>query len=57
MKVLFTHSYFLQFDKKQLELSKPYPPLATIQAAALLRRNNFEVQFHFPIVQKLRLVL
>ncbi|MGB0886677.1 MAG: B12-binding domain-containing radical SAM protein [Vicingaceae bacterium] len=44
MKVLFTHSYFLQFDKKQLELSKPYPPLATIQAAALLRRNNFEVQ-------------
>lgn len=44
MKVLFTHSYFLQFDEKQVELSKPYPPLATIQAAAYLRTHNFEVQ-------------
>jgi radical SAM superfamily enzyme YgiQ (UPF0313 family) len=43
MKVLFTHSYFTQFDNKQWELSKPYPPLGTIQAASYLRENNFEV--------------
>lgn len=43
MKVLFTHSYFLNFDPKQLELSKPYPPLGTILAAAYLREHEFEV--------------
>lgn len=43
MKVLFTHSYFLQFDEKQLKLSKPYPPLATIQVTAALREKGFEV--------------
>ena len=34
MKVLFTHSYFLQFDEKQRVQRKPYPPLATIQVAS-----------------------
>lgn len=43
MKVLFTHSYFLFFDKKQWETKKPYPPLGTIQAASYLRENGFEV--------------
>jgi len=43
MKVLFSHSYFLNFDKKQLELSKPYPPLATILAASYLREKGNEV--------------
>ena len=43
MKVLFTHSYFLRFDEKQFRQRKPYPPLATIQAAAYLRQNNIEV--------------
>jgi radical SAM superfamily enzyme YgiQ (UPF0313 family) len=45
MKVLFTHSYFLHFDAKQLELSKPYPPLATLLAASFIRENGFEVSF------------
>ncbi|GAB2545673.1 B12-binding domain-containing radical SAM protein [Rhodanobacter koreensis] len=31
------HSYFLSYDRKQWERGKPYPPLATIQIAALLR--------------------
>ena len=44
MKTLFTHSYFLRFDEKQWNQSKPYPPLATIQAAALLRENGHEVK-------------
>lgn len=43
MKVLFTHSYFLRFDEKQWKQRKPYPPLATIQAAAVLRENGHEV--------------
>ncbi len=46
MKVLVTHSYFLHFDKKQFELSKPYPPLATLLAASVLRKNGHEVIFH-----------
>lgn len=43
MKVLFSHSYFLQFDPKQVAHGKPYPPLGTILAASLLRENGYEV--------------
>ncbi|MFA6152631.1 MAG: radical SAM protein [Chitinophagaceae bacterium] len=45
-RILFTHSYFLQFDPKQWEQMQPYAPLGTIYAAALLRENNFEVGLH-----------
>lgn len=44
MRVLFTHSYFLRFDPKQWKQKQPYPPLATIQAAAFLRENNYTVE-------------
>ncbi|PXV55909.1 anaerobic magnesium-protoporphyrin IX monomethyl ester cyclase [Dyella jiangningensis] len=37
------HSYFLRFDRKQWERGKPYPPLATIHVAALLRRMGHRV--------------
>lgn len=43
MKILFSHSYFLQFDLKQVAHARPYPPLGTIWAAALLRENGHEV--------------
>ncbi len=43
MKILFSHSYFLQFDPKQVSHAQPYPPLGTIWAAALLRHHGFEV--------------
>lgn len=43
MKVLFSHSYFLQFDPKQVAHGQPYPPLGTVWAAALLRQHGFEV--------------
>jgi radical SAM superfamily enzyme YgiQ (UPF0313 family) len=46
MKVLITHSYFLQFDKKQLALSKPYPPLATLIVANVLRNLGNDVYLH-----------
>lgn len=42
-KVLFSHSYFLRFDPKQWKIQEPYPPLATIYAAALLRQEGYEV--------------
>jgi radical SAM superfamily enzyme YgiQ (UPF0313 family) len=43
MKILFTHSYFLKLDNKQYQGQTPYPPLATLYAAALLRQHNFDV--------------
>ena len=42
-KVLFSHSYFMRFDPKQWATGQPYPPLATIGAAALLRQEGFAV--------------
>ncbi|HET9820067.1 MAG TPA: radical SAM protein [Rhodanobacteraceae bacterium] len=43
LKIQVTHSYFLNYDPKQWERGKPYPPLATIQVAALLRRMGHGV--------------
>ena len=43
LKIQVTHSYFLKYDPKQWERGKPYPPLATIQVAALLRRLGHRV--------------
>ena len=45
LRILVAHSYFLKLDPKQLERAKPYPPLATLQAAALLRNAGHRVQF------------
>ncbi|SKC74231.1 B12-binding domain-containing radical SAM protein [Ohtaekwangia koreensis] len=42
-KILFTHSYFYKFDRKQWQFKQPYPPLATILAAAVMRESNFPV--------------
>jgi anaerobic magnesium-protoporphyrin IX monomethyl ester cyclase len=44
MSILVAHSYFLRFDHKQFERAKPYPPLATLQVAAMLRQSGHEVQ-------------
>jgi anaerobic magnesium-protoporphyrin IX monomethyl ester cyclase len=43
LSILVCHSYFLRFDQKQLERAKPYPPLATLQLASILRRAGHEV--------------
>jgi anaerobic magnesium-protoporphyrin IX monomethyl ester cyclase len=43
LSILVGHSYFLRFDRKQLERAKPYPPLATLQTAAALRRQGHRV--------------
>jgi len=43
LSILVCHSYFQRFDSKQVERRKPYPPLATLQCAALLRRAGHQV--------------
>ena len=40
LKIQVSHSYFLRYDPKQWERGKPYPPLATLQVAALLREHG-----------------
>ncbi len=42
-KILFSHSYFMRFDKKQWDLGQPYAPLGTLFAASLLRKNGYDV--------------
>jgi anaerobic magnesium-protoporphyrin IX monomethyl ester cyclase len=45
LSVLVCHSYFLRFDQKQVQRAKPYPPLATLQVASMLRSAGHEVSF------------
>jgi anaerobic magnesium-protoporphyrin IX monomethyl ester cyclase len=44
LSILVGHSYYLRFDPKQLERAKPYPPLATLQVAAMLRESGHTVR-------------
>ncbi|MET0578147.1 MAG: radical SAM protein [Ilumatobacteraceae bacterium] len=41
--VLLAHSYFLRLDPKQHAKMRPYPPLNTLHAAAVLRNRGLEV--------------
>jgi anaerobic magnesium-protoporphyrin IX monomethyl ester cyclase len=43
LSILVGHSYFLRLDPKQFQRAKPYPPLATLQVAAMLRQSGHEV--------------
>jgi anaerobic magnesium-protoporphyrin IX monomethyl ester cyclase len=43
LSILVGHSYFLRLDPKQFERAKPYPPLATLQVAAMLRQYGHSV--------------
>jgi anaerobic magnesium-protoporphyrin IX monomethyl ester cyclase len=43
LSILVCHSYFLRFDPKQVERGKPYPPLATLQVAGMLRQAGHRV--------------
>jgi radical SAM superfamily enzyme YgiQ (UPF0313 family) len=44
MKILLSSAYFLRLDPKQFRAQTPYPPLATLYAAAVLRKAGYEVQ-------------
>ena len=43
--VLLTHSYHLYYDRKQTRKMRPYPPLGTLYAAALLQHFGISVAF------------
>jgi anaerobic magnesium-protoporphyrin IX monomethyl ester cyclase len=43
--ILLAHSNFLSLDEKQQEKMRPYPPLSTLLAAALLRKHGHDVAF------------
>ena len=45
MLILLTHANHLYSDRKQVRKMQPYPPLQTLNAAALLRRDGHEVAF------------
>jgi anaerobic magnesium-protoporphyrin IX monomethyl ester cyclase len=45
-KVLITNSYFYRHDPKQWRFQQPYPPLGTLQAAAVVRKASFNTLFY-----------
>jgi anaerobic magnesium-protoporphyrin IX monomethyl ester cyclase len=45
LSILVCHSYYLRLDHKQVVRAKPYPPLATLQVVALLRKAGHQVSF------------
>lgn len=44
-EILLSNTYFLAFDPKQAEQMQPYPPLATLYAASILRRDGHQISF------------
>jgi radical SAM superfamily enzyme YgiQ (UPF0313 family) len=45
LSILVCHSYYLRLDQKQVVRAKPYPPLATLQVVAMLRKAGHQVSF------------
>jgi anaerobic magnesium-protoporphyrin IX monomethyl ester cyclase len=45
LSILVCHSYYLRLDQKQVLRAKPYPPLATLQVAGMLRKAGYRVSF------------
>ncbi len=41
--ILFSHSYFMQYDPKQWSIGQPYAPLGTLYAASFMRQNGYAV--------------
>jgi anaerobic magnesium-protoporphyrin IX monomethyl ester cyclase len=46
MRLLVTHPYHLALDPREDALSKPYPPVGTLQAAAVAQQAGAEVVFY-----------
>ncbi|WP_053990978.1 radical SAM protein [Mangrovimonas sp. TPBH4] len=42
MKILLTHSYFLNEDEKEAKIMKPYPPLGLLYISAYLKEHQLE---------------
>jgi anaerobic magnesium-protoporphyrin IX monomethyl ester cyclase len=51
-RILFAHGHLLRYDAKQFAIGKPYPPLATLFAAAHLRAQGHEVALFDPMLDE-----
>lgn len=51
-RVLLAHAHVLAYDDKQAAIGKPYPPLATLFAAAKLRQSGHEVALFDPTLDQ-----
>lgn len=51
-RVLFAHAHLLRFDAKHHAIGKPYPPLATLLAAAYARSLGHEVSLFDPTLEE-----
>jgi anaerobic magnesium-protoporphyrin IX monomethyl ester cyclase len=51
-RVLLAHAHVLRYDTKQFAIGKPYPPLATLFAAAQLRALGHEVALFDPLLDE-----
>jgi radical SAM superfamily enzyme YgiQ (UPF0313 family) len=51
-RILFAHGHLLRFDSKQFAIGKPYPPLATITAAAYVRALGHDVALYDPTLDE-----
>ncbi len=52
LRLLFAHSHLLRNDTKQHAIGKPYPPLATLFAAAHARALGHEVALYDPMLDE-----
>jgi anaerobic magnesium-protoporphyrin IX monomethyl ester cyclase len=51
VRILFAHGHLLRRDAKQFAIGKPYPPLATLFAAAHARTFGHEVVLYDPMLE------
>ena len=51
-RVLFAHGHLLRYDTKLFDVGKPYPPLATLYAAAQVRAQGHEVALYDPMLDE-----
>jgi radical SAM superfamily enzyme YgiQ (UPF0313 family) len=51
-RILFAHGHLLRNDTKQFAIGKPYPPLATLVAAAYAREKGHEVALFDPMLDE-----
>jgi anaerobic magnesium-protoporphyrin IX monomethyl ester cyclase len=52
LRILFAHSHLLRNDTKQFAIGKPYPPLATLVAAAHVRTFGHHASLYDPMLHE-----
>ena len=46
MKLILTHTYFIEEDEHEKQVMKPYPPLGLLYLSAYLKQHGIPVQVH-----------